>query len=156
MRLEDAIKTNRFTNENHKASINLLYTSYWLKNNYSRVMKDGGLTLEQYNILRILKGKHPETMCIKDIAQRIIEKSSNVPRIINRLMVKKLVKRSVSNEDKRETLITLTDKGLDALAATTALMNQLSAEIIGLTEEDALQLNLLLEKMRKSDLAPEE
>lgn len=152
MRLEDAIKTTKFTDENHKASLNVLYTSYWLKNNYSKVMKEGGLTLEQYNILRILKGKYPQTMCIKDIAERIIEKSSNVPRIINRLIMKKLVKRSVSKEDKRESLITLTEKGIAILAETTVQINSLATQIIGLTNEEAAQLNSLLEKMRKADL----
>ncbi|MEL4474610.1 winged helix DNA-binding protein, partial [Shewanella algae] len=73
----------------------------------------------------ILKGKHPEKMCVKDIGCRMIEKSSNVPRIIDRLALKKLVKRSDSEFDKRETVITLTQSGIAVLEATSNKVNSL-------------------------------
>ena len=151
MRLEDAIKTTRFNDEKHKAALNLMYTSYWFKNQISKEMKANGLTFEQFNILRILRGSHPENMCIRDIADRMIEKSSNVPRIIDRLIVKKLVKRSTSRVDKRETLITLTEKGMAVLEETSKLTNHLTTDVIGLNEEDAIMLNKLLEKMRNEE-----
>ena len=91
----------------------------------SKELKGYGLTHEQYNVLRILKGKYPEQMCVRDIACRMIEKSSNVPRIIDRLEVKKLVKRSTSPNDKRETVITLTQAGINILAITTDKINKL-------------------------------
>ena len=112
MKLEEAIKSNRFTDEQHRATVNLLYSAYWLKSNLSIVLKEFGLTLEQHNVLRILRGSHPGQLCVKEIASRIVEKSSNVPRIIDRLVAKKLVRRAQSKEDKRETLVSLTEKGL--------------------------------------------
>jgi len=148
MKLEEAIKTNRFTDELHKATINILYTAYWLKNNFSVAFKENGLTTEQFNVLRILKGKHPDPMCVKDIGSRTIEKNSNVPRIIDRLIVKKLVKRTPSQEDKRETLISLTEKGLKQLELANIALNQYTAERIVLDNEDAKMLNELLDKMR--------
>ena len=151
MKLEDAIKSNKFRDAKHKATLNLLYTSWWLKRQVSVLMKEQGITSEQYNVMRILKGKHPEQMCVKDIGSRMIEKSSNVPRIVDRLVAKKLVKRVPSKEDKRETLILLTDKGLQHLEVSSKIMDKASEAIIGLTEKEAELLNDLLEKLRKTD-----
>ena len=78
----------------------------------------------------------------------MIEKSSNVPRIIDRLVDKKLVKRATSREDKRETLISLTDKGIKHLAEASKLMEEAGRKLIGLSSEEAAQLNELLEKLR--------
>ena len=138
MKLEEAIKSNKFKNEVHKAGLNILYTAWWLKTIMSRDLKEFGLTHEQYNVLRILKGKHPEQMCVRDIACRMIEKSSNVPRIIDRLELKKLVKRANSAIDKRETVISLTQSGI------TILMD----ESMVVSQEEAASLNYLLEKVR--------
>ena len=151
MKLEDAIRSSKFADEKHKATINVLYTAYWLRNNFSNAIKQEDITVEQYNVLRILKGKHPEQMCVKDIGSRIIEKSSNVPRIIDRLVIKKLAKRTPSKIDKRETLVSLTDKGMNLLAKANELLDGLTNEITGMDEQDAKLLNDLLEKMRANE-----
>ncbi|MGN6568351.1 MAG: MarR family winged helix-turn-helix transcriptional regulator [Flavipsychrobacter sp.] len=151
MKLEDAIKSSKFSDMRHKATLNLMYTTYWLKTHLSSALKEHDLTPEQYNVMRILKGKHPEQMCVRDIGSRMIEKSSNVPRIIDRLVAKKLVKRSTSKEDKRETLVTLTDKGIEKLLEANKTNERMSAEILGITNEEAGTLNELLEKLRKID-----
>ena len=148
MKLEEAIKSNRFVDEKHKATLNVLYTAYWLRDNFCNVLKKEDLTLEQYNVMRILKGKHPGQMCVKDIGGRMIEKSSNVPRIIDRLVIKKLAKRTPSKIDKRETLISLTDKGITTLADATTLIDGFTNSIQGIDDNDALAMNELLEKMR--------
>jgi DNA-binding MarR family transcriptional regulator len=151
VKLEQAIQSNKFKNEMHKASLNILYTAWWLKTQMSKVLKEFGLTHEQYNVMRILKGKYPEQICVKDISCRMIEKSSNVPRIIDRLVIKKLVKRADSPFDKRETVITLTQSGLAVLAASTESVNQLMDEMVKMESEDATQLNLLLERLRGTE-----
>lgn len=153
MKLEEAIKSTKFVDERHKATLNILYSAYWLKTHFSALLKENGLTTEQYNVMRILKGKHPEKMCIKDIGSRMIEQNSNVPRIIDRLLVKKLVKRTTSPADKRETLISLTERGIQQLIISSEAMEQLSAKVFGLTNEDSIKLNELLEKMRINDLS---
>ena len=147
MKLEDAIKS-RFSDEQHKATVNMLYTAYWLKHHLSTVLKADGLTVEQHNVLRILKGSHPTELCVKDIASRIVEKSSNVPRIIDRLVAKKLVKRAPSKEDKRETLVSLTEKGATTIDHARKLVEQLTKEIVMIGEEDAKTLNDILDRMR--------
>jgi len=151
VKLEQAIQSNKFKNEMHKASLNILYTAWWLKTRMSNELKAFGLTHEQYNVLRILKGKFPEQMCVKDIGCRMIEKSSNVPRIIDRLEIKKLVKRAISPNDRRETVITLTQSGLTILAATTEKINELMDEMVCMEKTEAIQLNSLLEKMRGTE-----
>ena len=93
VKLEIAIQSTKFKNEVHKAGLNILYTAWWLKTITVKELKEFGLTHEQYNVLRILKGKYPDQMCVRDIASRMIEKSSNVPRIIDRLELKKLMMR---------------------------------------------------------------
>lgn len=148
VKLEQAIKSTKFKNEVHKATLNVLYTAWWLKTLMSKELKGFGLTHEQYNVLRILRGKHPESMCVKDIGSRMIEPSSNVPRIIDRLVIKKLVKRANSEIDKRETVITLTQSGIAVLEATTSKVNELMETDVQMTEKDATSLNQLLEKLR--------
>ncbi len=149
MKLEQAIKSTRFTDERHRATVNLLYSAYWLKNNLSIALKEEGLTLEQHNVLRILKGSHPERMCVKEIGSRILEKSSNVPRIIDRLVAKKLVKRVQSKEDKRETLVSLTEKGITTIDHARKIVEKVTTDIVNMTDEEARELNDMLEKMRE-------
>ncbi len=149
VKLEEALKTNKFSSEKHKAGLNLLYTAWWLKTLISKELKIVGLTQEQYNVLRILKGKHPEAICVKDIGSRMIEQNSNVPRIIDRLVSKKLVSRTNSEIDKRETVITLTENGINILSIANHEVDSLINEGVSMNENDASQLNLLLENMRK-------
>jgi DNA-binding MarR family transcriptional regulator len=114
-------------------------------------MKTFDITHEQYNVLRILKGKHPEKMCVKDIASRMIEKSSNVPRIVDRLEIKKLIERMQGEIDGRQTVITLTEKGISLLTKATEKLNSIWEDTISMTDEDALVLNKLLEQMRSME-----
>ena len=151
MKLEQAIQSTRFKNEVHKAGLNILYTAWWLKTVMSRELKEFGLTHEQYNVLRILKGKNPELICVKDIACRMIEKNSNVPRIIDRLEIKKLVKRATSEADKRETVISLTQSGIAVLEASTQRINAIFDEVMVINEEEAASINQLLEKVREKE-----
>ncbi len=128
--------------------MNILYTAWWLKSMLSKELKVFELTHEQYNVLRILKGKHPEQMCVKDIGGRMIEPSSNVPRIIDRLVAKHFVERATSASDKRETVITLTNVGINVLKQATVTVNNIMQQRIQMKEADALELNNLLENMR--------
>jgi len=151
VKLEEAIKSNKFKTEVHKAGLNVLYTAWWLKTMMSKELKEYGLTHEQYNVLRILKGKHPDQVCVREIACRMIEKNSNVPRIVDRLELKKLVKRNTSPLDKRETVITLTQAGINILELSTSRINLLFDNTIALEEAAAVQLNSLLEKLRENE-----
>jgi DNA-binding MarR family transcriptional regulator len=148
MKLEEAIQSTKFRNPAHKASLNVLYTAWWLRTLTNQALKEHGITHEQYNILRILNGKHPDAMCIKDIASRVIEKSSNVPRTADRLVVKKMVKRTQGLADKRETLLNLTPHGSNILAAASDSMEKAMQGKITISDKDAEVLNSLLEALR--------
>lgn len=151
MKLEEAIQSVKFKNQTQKAGLNILYTAWWLKTVMSRELKQFGLTHEQYNVLRILKGKSPDEMCVKDIAGRMIEKSSNVPRILDRLVLKKLVKRATDANDKRHTVMTLTAAGFNILEQSTKKIDDLFARLIEMDETSATKLNNLLEELRAKE-----
>ncbi len=147
MTLEEAIQTQGFSSARSKAVVHLMYTAYQLKSGISLVLKDYALTPEQYNVLRILKGSHPSALCNRDIASRTIERNANIPRIVDRLEIKKLVKRNTSPQDRRETLISLTAAGINLLNAASAALQQHEPDIMPLSEADADSLNQLLAKM---------
>jgi DNA-binding MarR family transcriptional regulator len=149
MRLEEAIKTTKFSSQKQKAGLNILYTAWWLKTVITGELKKIGLTNEQFNVLRILKGKHPEQMCVRDIGSRMIEPSSNVPRIIDRLVLKQYVERSTSELDKRETVIRLTKEGLNVLETASKKVDTVMDAAIGLGEQEAVQIHQLLELLRE-------
>ncbi len=152
MKLEEAIKSTKFKSEVQKAGLNVLYTAWWLKTLGSKELKDFDLTHEQYNVLRILKGMHPQKMCVKDIACRMIEKNSNVPRIIDRLVDKQWVMRTQGEEDARQTEISLTDNGIQILITATAKLENVHTKNVSLSEAEARTLNTLLEKMREQEI----
>lgn len=151
MKLEDALKSTKFRSPQQKASLNCIYTAWWLRSVLSKELKVFDLTHEQYNVLRILKGKHPEQMCVRDIASRMMEKNSNVPRIVDRLVAKKWVKRSTSAIDKRETVITLNQSGIEVLETATQKIDRVFENLVNITDSDANQLNNLLEKLRQNE-----
>ena len=150
MKLEDVLKMTRFESPQHKAVLNVMYTAYWYKAKTNGLLKEFGLTTEQFNVLRILKGKHPEAMCVKDIGSRMIEENSNVPRIVDRLILKGLAARTQSAEDRRETLVSLTEKGLSDLAIVNKALKKFSETLVQLTDEEALALNNTLDHLRQT------
>ena len=149
MRLEEEIHTSKFVSEVQKAAINLLFTSHWLHTRINSYLKPFGFTHEQFNVMRILKGKHPEKMCVKNIGMRMIEKNSNVPRILDRLEKKGWITRQQSQADRRETETSLTSLGIEMLdkASASVVLNQHS--MMKLDETMALELNSILEKIRE-------
>ncbi len=92
-------------------------------------------------------------LCVRDIASRILEQNSNVPRIIDRLVIKKLAKRTTSKEDKRETLVSLTEKGIVVIEQAHKMIDEITKNIVKIDEADAKLLNELLEKMRENPTA---
>jgi DNA-binding MarR family transcriptional regulator len=149
MRIEEALKTDKFRDEQHKVLLNLLYTSYWLKDQVYLLLKEFDITNEQFNVLRILRGSLPKYLCVKEIAERLIEKSSNVPRILERLQRKELIERIPSEHDRRENVTVITAKGLALLENLDGVMQCVENQIIQLSDTDAEHLNQLLEKLRE-------
>lgn len=148
MTIENALKTNKFNSEQHKALLNVFYTAYCLRDSIYNFLKQYDLTHEQYNVLRILRGSLPKNLCVKDIAERMIEKSSNVPRILERLQRKGWILRVPSEHDRRETNTIISEKALMMLKELDVIINEHEKKSVALNDEEAAQLNQLLEKMR--------
>lgn len=149
MRLEDELKTAKFQSETHKAQLNILFCATWLRARISASLKPFGITHEQFNVLRIIRGHKPETgILAKDIASRMLERNSNTTRIIDRLETKGLVQRLVSTKDRRERPIVLTETGSNLLLQIDAKWASDNPHISPWTSEEASLVNQLLDKMR--------
>lgn len=149
VKIEEELQTDKFRNEQHKAALNIMFSAYRLQTEVAKVLKPFGITAEQYNVMRILKGSAPRPLCVKEIAGRMIERSSNVPRILDRLQAKSYVTRTRSENDGRETLIALTEAGVALLAQTLDFVTEADGSAVKLTETEARLLNELLDKSRE-------
>ena len=115
MKIEDAIKQQKFENNLHKALVNLIYTSNWIAANQSEFFKDYDILPQHYNILRILKGKFPNSSCPGDIKEVMLDKNPDLTRLLDKLVKLGYVDRQLCEENKRKMDITITKKGLDFL-----------------------------------------
>ena len=137
-----------FINERVKANLNVLYTANWIYNQMSANLKPFGLTHEQFNVLRILRGKHPEFMNQKDILARMVAPNSNLTLIVKKLVGKGLIEVEQSAEDKRAYEINLTEKGLLKLKELDEFIKSRKGNFSNLSESEAFHLNALLDKIR--------
>lgn len=150
MSIEKDIKQANFKSPYSKAVINILYTNNWLQSLQVEIFKPFDLTLQQYNVLRILRGQHPNPITVIAIIERMLDKMSNASRLVDKLLVKELVVRKLCPHDRRAVDVTITEKGLNLLKELDTLQNQWESKLHGLTENEALQLSTLLDKMRQS------
>jgi DNA-binding MarR family transcriptional regulator len=147
MTIEEEIKQPKFRSGHQKALINLLYTASWLQGRQQDFFKPFKITAQQFNILRILKGQHPKSISGTEIKSRMLDKNSDVSRLLDRLVAKNLISKRVCPNDKRATDINITDQGLDLLRDLEKFQSQID-EVMSLTEDEALQLSNLLDKSR--------
>jgi DNA-binding MarR family transcriptional regulator len=148
MRIEDEIKQVKFDNEFHKLMVNLLFSGKWITDIMTKHHKQHDITIQQYNVLRILRGQHPKTASVNIISNRMIDRMSNVSRLIDKLEVKGLVKRILCENDRRQVDITITNKGLELLKVIDGEQLIMQKNLTTLTEEEAITLNNLLDKLR--------
>jgi DNA-binding MarR family transcriptional regulator len=138
-----------FKSEYHKAHINVLYTASWIGQYAAQTLKPFKISWQQFNILRILKGKHPEPATIKELSERMIDKASNASRLVDKLRLKGLVDRTYCAEDRRRVHITLTNAGMTLLIeASKQMEHKLQNMMEEISEEEAFELNRILDKMR--------
>jgi DNA-binding MarR family transcriptional regulator len=150
--IKDAIQQKKFRNVNHQAQVNLIYTSNWLQNQIAKIFKKYGLSSQQYNVLRILNGSHPNSLNLSQIKSRMLDKMSDTSRVVERLRLSGYLTRVPSKEDRRESIITISKKGLklvEEMKIEEVSMDQISK---GLTAAETAQLCKLLDKFRRDDL----
>jgi DNA-binding MarR family transcriptional regulator len=150
MSIEKDIKQANFKSPYSKAVVNIVYTSSWLASLQNDIFRPYDLTLQQYNVLRILRGQYPQPITVIAIIERMLDKMSNASRLVDKLLVKELVVRQVCPNDRRAVDVIITQKGLDLLAELDVLQNKWEEQLHSLTEAEALQLSDLLDKMRQS------
>lgn len=150
MKIEEAIKQEKpFKDIQNKAMINLLYTASWLQTNMNLAIKPYNISIQQYNILRILKGQHPNSASIKLLQERMLDKMSNASRLVEKLYEKKLVDRVICPMDRRRVEVTILEAGLVVLENATKSLDQLSNENFNqFSFEDSQILSDLLDKFR--------
>ncbi|MFH1050476.1 MAG: MarR family transcriptional regulator [bacterium] len=138
----------RFRNVYHKGLINLIYTANHLHHDFLVTLKKFDLTSQQYNILKVLRGFGKKPRSIEFIRDRMLDKNSDVSRIVNNLYVKKMIERKESLSDRRQKDISITKNGLDLLKKMDNIEKQADKLLSKLSEEEAIQLNRLLDKIR--------
>ena len=149
MRLEEAIQQTKFKSEYQKLAINLLYTSSWLNQLNTASIRPFGITWQQFNILRILRGRHPEPATVKLLTERMIDKMSNASRLVDKLVKKGYVKRQTCPDDRRRVDIVLTDAGMKMLRkASDSLEEKMFRQFESVTPEQAAMMNQLLDQLR--------
>ena len=147
MSIEDEIKS-KFRNDYHKALVNLYYTNNVIGEQFFKMLKNYGLAAPQFNVLRILKGQHPQAASIGLIKERMLDKNSDASRIVDRLYKKKLVERKESEADRRQKDILITKKGLELLDKMVVCEKQEDDILSNLNIDEVKLLNGLLDKIR--------
>ena len=148
MKIEEAIKQSSFRSEGHKLNINLIYTYSWMINQQKSFYEDSGLTMQQYNVLRILRGNHPNPYSTHMIRDRMLDKMSDVSRIVDRLCKKGLVESSQCRTDKRLVDVFITDEGLKLLKGMDKKVEEMEGMFDNLSQDEQETMNSLLDKMR--------
>lgn len=148
MKIEEEIKQKKFKSEYQKMFINLVYTANWMNTQQMRMFKEFDLSVQQYNILRILRGQVPNAVNLGLIQERMLDKNSNASRLIEKLKTKKLVERKESKIDRRQVDIMITEKGLDLLKKMEGRVDEAEASYANLTKQEAETLSDLLDKLR--------
>ncbi|WP_017730311.1 MarR family winged helix-turn-helix transcriptional regulator [Nafulsella turpanensis] len=151
MRLEEEIQQESFESEHHKLMVNLLYTGNWVAALNKKFLKPFGLSPEQYNLLRILRGMKGAPVTVATLNERMLDKMSNVSRLVEKLRLKKLVERQESSEDRRQVHVSITETGLALLKKTDQMMPDLIRRFQSLDEQQAKELNALLDQCRNNN-----
>ena len=148
MGISEEIKQSKFTSNRQKAAINLIYTSNWLSEKLRCFLASEDLTTQQFNVLRILRGSHPEPLSTLQIRERMLDKMSDTSRIVDRLIKKQLVEKKTCKADKRLVDILITDCGLATLKRLDDHPDELNGHLKGISEEDAATLSDILDRVR--------
>lgn len=155
--LEEELKS-RFESEQHKALLNVLFTANWFKGGHAPILAAHDLSLQQYNILRILRGaldpahaseSEGGRMKAQSVKERMIDRAPNATRLTDKLIVKGLVMRERCEEDRRVIYVRITPKGLDLLKRVDAQsQGGFESLLSGLKEADAKAMNRILDAWR--------
>lgn len=147
--LEEILKTSAKLPLSKKTVINISYSSIWMKDEIIAVLKPYDISIEQFNVLRILRGKKGEPTNLQDIQERMINKMSNTTRLVDKLILKGLVERFICKNNRRKVDIYITEQGLNLLNEIDPIIETTEERITSnLTIQELETLNTLLTKLR--------
>lgn len=149
MGIEKDINQQNFRNDHQKGIINLIYTYNWVNEKMKFFFEREGITSQQFNILRILRGAGIPISTLQ-IRERMLDKMSDTSRIVDRLVLKGLAKKTTCQNDKRLVDVSISSKGMKLLEKIDVYEKDMDAVFGNLTEAEANQLNKLLDKIRQS------
>jgi len=151
MKLEAELKSSKPMQPRQRATLNILFTASWLDCYLTRQLRPYGLTGPQYNILRILNGSSPKGLSVLDIKSRMLDRSSNVSRLVEKLRLAGLVERVPHSQDRRMVIVTISESGKKTLAdiEVAGFINGQNTPGCKLTESEAMELAHLLDKFRE-------
>ena len=147
MEIQNEIKS-KFNNEHHKARVNIHFTHNYLSEQLIEILKPFKLSPSHFNVLRILRGQQPEASSIGLLKERMLDKNSDISRVIDRMLAKKLVVRKECKQDRRQKDIQISQLGLDFLSEIDKKEKVLDQNMQHLTLEEVTHLNYLLDKIR--------
>lgn len=150
MKIENEIQQTAFVNPWIKATINILFTNNWVEARLKEHIEPYGITLQQFNVLRILRGQYPQKVSTCVIRERMIDRMSDSSRIVDRLHQKGLVEKSACKSDRRLVDVAISELGMSILAEIDKLSPVSNGVFQNLTEEEAELLNTLLDKARET------
>lgn len=151
MALEQEIKQKKFGTLQQKATVNIMFTNGWVEANQTKILKPYGLSIQQYNILRILRGQYPNPARITLLIERMMDKMSNASRLVDKLFEKGLASRSHCSNDRRAVDVSITTKGITVLEKLDILQLDWEQKTFShLSTEELNDLNNLLDKVRNS------
>lgn len=149
MEIEKEIQQKSFLNEYIKLDVNIMFTASFLGNLKSDILKPYNISWQQFNILRILKGQHPEPANITFLTDRMVDRTSNASRLVEKLYKKELVDRCTNSEDRRRADVFITEKGIHLLdACSNELEEKLTNKIAALSSAEVALANSFLNKIR--------
>jgi DNA-binding MarR family transcriptional regulator len=151
MSIENDIKQKKFKNPYQRLGINLIYTTNWILYQQLEQLRGYGITPQQYNVLRILRGHHPDPIRVNAIAERMLDKTSNASRLVDKLLSKELLVRSSCPSDRRAVDVVITQKGLDLLQVLDPIIDGTEKNMHSITPEEAEMMSHLLDKIRLSE-----
>lgn len=150
MSIENDIKQKKFRSAYQRLTINIVYTANWMLYQQMELLREFDLTAQQYNVLRILRGQHPSPMKVNAIADRMLDKTSNASRLVDKLLAKELLVRKSCESDRRAVDVLITGKGLELLKEIDPLVIDLENEMDVITPEEAEMVSKILDRIRKS------
>ena len=148
MGIEKEIHQGKFRSSGQKALLNILFTYGWINERIKNILAPEDITLQQYNILRILRGSFPKPLSTLQIRERMLDRMSDTSRIVDRLVAKGLVKKVVCTKDRRLVDVTITEKGQNLLKKLDTEVNDMENISKNLTDKEAESISKLLDKLR--------